>query len=88
MEVLLEETTDLRLGDTNSTLRYGLLAQTEAGRKRYGVSVSNERTGERTLVRDAVLSRPDAEALLARLVAGTVTPVTFRDVVEDFVAEI
>lgn len=88
MEVLLEETTDLILGDTHCTLRYGLLAQSVEGRNRYGVSVSNERTGERALVRDAVLSRPDAEALMARLVAGAVTPVTLRDVVEDFVAEI
>ena len=88
METLLEVRNDLTSGEAHSTLRYELLAQPMAERIGYGVAVTNERTGERAVVADALTRRADAEALLRRISEGTVTPVTLWDVVEDFVAEI
>lgn len=48
----------------------------------YGILV--ESGGEREVLRSVTSSRRRAEALLALLVRGRVTPTTARDVVEDW----
>ena len=64
-------------------VRYYLLASgTSGGRRMYGILV--ESGGEREVLRSVTSSRRRAEALLALLVRGRVTPTTARDVVEDW----
>lgn len=67
----------------NSTARYYLL-QEPLGEDAevYGVAV--EYGGERAELRSLTVSRRRAEALLERMRRGRVTPVTARDVVEDW----
>lgn len=88
MEIYQTEVKDLSLGENYCRLRYSLLAEPAKDRTRYGVSVFNETTGEETVVPDALLDPNTGERLLEMLVSGGVTPMTLRDVVEDFVAEI
>ena len=61
-------------------IRYDLL--TESGR--YGVCV--EYGGERVILSGLTAERGQAENLLRIMVRGAVTPVTARDVAEDFLA--
>ena len=88
MEILKEATTDLEVNGALWSLRYALLAQPDEEQTRYGVAVSNDTTGERAMISDVLLRPTDGEALLSRMAAGGVTPLTLREVVEDFVAEI
>ena len=54
--------------------------------RRFGVRVETSR-GEAASVADVSGDREEAEALIDRLCAGTVTPVTLRDVVSDWLYE-
>ncbi|MCI8909774.1 MAG: hypothetical protein HFG09_03755 [Oscillibacter sp.] len=69
-----------------SDVRYYLL-QEPLGEEAecYGVAV--EYGGERAELRDLTPSRGRAEELLERMRRGQVTPVTARDVVEDWLLE-
>lgn len=88
MDIYQTAVKDLELEGKRCRLRYSLLAEPAADRTRYGFSVRNETTGEETLVPDALLDPKAGERLLEKLISGGVTPVTLREVVEDFVAEI
>lgn len=87
METLKEEIINLESNDGYWTIRYALLAEPVGSSTRFGVSAFNETTGEQMEVHDVLLHQQDGEELLSRLAAGGVTPVTLRDVVEDFIAE-
>lgn len=64
-------------------VRYYLLEdETDEGRPLYGIQV--EYGGERMSILELTCSRQRAEALLGLLIRGCVTPVTVRDVVEDW----
>ena len=65
-------------------VRYYLLQQ-GAAPVSYGVAVEADGVGE--AIPDITASRGRAEALLGRLMAGEVTAVTARDVVEDWLLE-
>ena len=65
-------------------LEYHLLEELrEDGRKDYGVEVCSS-FGDSDCVRGITVCCEDAGALLRLLVRNTVTPVTLRDVVEDW----
>nr|WP_325296801.1 DUF6514 family protein [uncultured Dysosmobacter sp.] len=65
-------------------VRYYLLEGREGdGRRAYGILV--EGGGDRQAVPSVTSSRQRAEALLAMLMRGRVTPTTARDVVEDWI---
>ncbi|MDO4314685.1 MAG: DUF6514 family protein [Oscillospiraceae bacterium] len=67
-------------------VRYYLLAgEVRDGRRMYGVLV--ESGGGRELIPSVTPSRRRAQSLLALLVQGHVTPVTARDVVEDWLLD-
>lgn len=51
----------------------------------FGVAVRNMQTGEETGVHAIFLHMEEAEALVEKLAAGSVTPCTLRDVVEDYI---
>lgn len=64
-------------------VRYYLLEEApDNGRRLYGILV--EHGGERISLLELTCSRRRAEALLGLLIRGCVTPVTVRDVVEDW----
>ncbi len=67
------------------TLRYTLSLWDDGS---YAVSVRNRTTGEQVLIPDLTRSPALAERLFDLLVRGGVTPVTFLDVVEDFLAAV
>ena len=65
-----------------AAVRYYLLVEETAGVERYGLQV---RCGEETeTVPDVTVSRRRIQALLGAMVRGGVTPVTAREVVEDW----
>ena len=65
------------------TVRYSLVADDlENAGENYGVLV--ESGGERLLLRGITVSQRRIQALLGLLMAGNVTAVTVRDVVEDW----
>lgn len=66
-------------------VRYYLLLGSTAGQTSYGIAV--EAGGEGEAVLDLTVSRSRAEALMRRLIAGSVTAVTVRDVVDDWLLE-
>ena len=88
MEIYQTTVKDVELEGRQCRMRYSLLAEPAVDRTRYGFAVCNESTGEETVVPDALLDPRDGKRLLAKLVSGSVTPLTLREVVEDFVAEI
>ena len=51
----------------------------------YGIAV--EAGGEGEAVLDLTVSRSRADALMRRLIAGSVTAVTVRDIVDDWLLE-
>lgn len=86
MKTLLHETRELIGGQICCTLDYTLLAQMQGAAARFGVSVKNEQTGETAEVMDVTGDRQQAVAFFKSVVRGQVTPVTLREVAEDFVA--
>ncbi len=54
--------------------------------RRFAIALRNDHTGERAILADITPDPVTALALYDLLVRGGVTPVTFRDVVEDFLA--
>lgn len=54
----------------------------------FAIALRNALTGEQALVMDITPDPVAALALYGLLVRGGVTPVTFRDVVEDFLAAV
>ncbi len=53
----------------------------------YGVSIENEITGELETVADITDDLCVSEKLFDLLLTGSVTPVTLKEVVEDFIVE-
>lgn len=53
---------------------------------RYGISLCNRNTGELVTIQDITTDPEAARALFGRLVRGSVTTVSFREIVEDFLA--
>lgn len=66
-------------------VRYYLLLGNTAGHPSYGIAV--EAGGEGEAVLDVTVSRSQADALMRRLIAGSVTAVTVRDIVDDWLLE-
>lgn len=62
------------------------LLPTDRGSEAYAIRIENETTGEEMFILDITEDQAAAESLFCLLIDGAVTPVTFRDVVEDFVA--
>ena len=54
----------------------------------YAISLQNRTTGEQVLISDITRSPVLADRLFELLVRGSVTTITFRDVVEDFLAAV
>lgn len=54
---------------------------------RYGITVTNECSGETRTISDVSTLRSLSEQLFDLILRGFVTPVTLMDVAEDFVAE-
>lgn len=52
----------------------------------YGISVRNQHTGEKVTIRDVSTNQGLSEQLFDLILGGFVTPVTLKDVAEDFVA--
>lgn len=75
----------LSLGETSLTLRYTLSRWDDGS---YAISLQNRTTGEQVLISDLTHSPALADRLFELLVRGSVTTITFRDVVEDFLAAI
>ena len=70
-------------------IEYTLFSKhTERDTESYGVTVKNEITGETATISDITENLQTSEALFDRLLTGCVTPMSLKDVVEDFVAEI
>lgn len=89
MEHILEETRVIHTYQGNMTVRYVLLAQeADGGVTQYGVTITNEATGERSRAMRITSDEGRAAEFFERISRGLVTPVTFLDVAEDFVAEI
>ena len=53
----------------------------------YGIALWNHSSLERSFLPDITVDAQRALALFERLIRGQVTTVTFRDVVEDYLAE-
>lgn len=87
MEHILTEMKKVATEQGNMTLRYELLAETKEGMTQYGAAVTNENTEERTRVMELTADRGRAAEFFGRISRGNVTPMTMREVAEDFVAE-
>lgn len=87
MNTLVEETASLETEQMCCPLRYVLAAQMVEGSERFAVAVRNERTGEQAQVADLTSDRQRAMDFFLKIVRGLVTPVTLREVAEDFVAQ-
>lgn len=64
-------------------LCYYLLAEKQKERERYGIKIEAE-DGEAESVPDVTVSAEGIRRLLDILVRNTVTPVTLRDIIEDW----
>lgn len=53
----------------------------------YGIMIQNLTTGETASVQDLTRIRGKAEGVFSRIIAGTVTAVTLKEIAEDYVAE-
>ena len=73
------------LVEATLTLRYTLSRGNDGS---YAISLQNRTTGEQVLISDISRSPVLADRLFELLVRGSVTTITFRDVVEDFLAAI
>ncbi len=87
MEHIMTKTGALHTDAQTISLRYELTAQNCGGTVQYGVSVTNEGTGEQAALADLTGDLQRAQAFFARISSGLVTPVTLRETAEDFVAE-
>ena len=88
MKHILTEIRSFPTTEGTMTLRYELLAETAAGLTQYGAAVTNEGTGEQVRVMELTSDQNLASEFFDKISRGLVTPVTMRDVAEDFVAEI
>jgi len=68
-------------GHGYTVLKYELIASEEG--ERWGLSCSLEATGESAAAEDVRSVRSEAEDIMKRMAAGTVTPVSFYDILYD-----
>lgn len=88
MEHILTETRLILTPQGNVSIRYELLAQkADGGITLYGAAITNEMTGEQEQIMKITSDERRALEFFERISRGLVTPVTFIDVAEDFVAE-
>lgn len=52
----------------------------------YGISVHNQHTGEKIIIRDISTDQGLSEQLFDLILGGFVTPITLKDVMEDYIA--
>jgi hypothetical protein len=84
---IITKTLDTEAGEIR--LSYQLLESgQEQGVTQYGVSVRNDTTGEAAQVSDLTTDPTQAAAFLEKVSGGLVTPVTFWEIAQDFVASI
>lgn len=86
MKELRKTTENMQWMGQEQMICYRLFEQPGEGRSCYGVSVENPNTGEYAVVEDVTLERDRAEQLMDLLTVGQVTPVSLREIVEDFIA--
>jgi hypothetical protein len=85
-EILTKENT-LVTEQRSYTMRYALL-QGEQAPKEFAVSVQNVETGEVATVWELTSDQQQAMEFFGRVTRGTVTPVSLREIAEDFVAQL
>lgn len=69
-------------------LEYTLFSnRTERNTESYGVRVENKLTGEKAAIGDITENLTTSEKLFDLLLTGCVTPVSLKEVVEDFIVE-
>ena len=87
MKLLLSESRllDTPLGELS--IRYELLRE-EREPKYYSVRLWNETTGERSQAPELTTDRDLALRFFEGVLRGSVTPLTLREIVEDFLAEL
>lgn len=84
----------IRQNSTNFTgmakcLEYTLFSTiTDRNTESFGVKVQNKITGESAMIKDITENQAASEKLFDLLISGCVTPVSLKDVVEDYIAEI
>ena len=85
MKNIRTATISLSSDEAALTVRYSLSLWDDGS---YGITVQNRTTGEQVLISDLTHSPALADRLFDCLVRGNVTTITFRDVVEDFLAAV
>ena len=85
MKNIRTATISLSSDEAALTVRYTLSLWDDGS---YAISVQNRTTGEQVRLSDLTHSPQLVERLFELLVRGSVTTITFRDVVEDFLAAV
>lgn len=89
MEIIQEKTIVAETEGGVLELSYTLYSMpTLRGTGSFGILLRNRATGESDMISDITGDLSAAVHLFEQLVRGKVTPVTLRDVVEDFVADL
>lgn len=83
MKNLRKETIQIPTAGAAITMTYILCEDADGS---YAIALENRTAGERCVIPNITSSPDRAGALFERLVRGSVTTVTFRDVVEDALA--
>lgn len=87
MKLLRTETIHLKTEAGEITLDYTLVESSgDLTRMSYGIALCNRDTTELVYVLDITSDPETARTLFEHMVKGSVTTISFRDVVEDFLA--
>ena len=88
MNIIQTETQTVHTANGVLRLRYRLFSEEfrETGRE-YGTSITSLDTGEERTVSALTCDEARARVFFARLVRGSVTPVSLMDLAEDFILE-
>ena len=86
MKLILTETRWIETPAEDLSIRYELLSGDGSGTAQYSVRLLNENTGEIAEVRDLTADEGRALRFFDSVLRGSVTPVTLREIAEDFAA--
>lgn len=87
MKIIRFNKISAKINNTIHILTYELLSDTVPGRESYGIVIMDQTTGSVEMILDLTSLEYKAEEFYLRLIQGRATPITLKDLADDFLAE-
>lgn len=87
MKIIRFNKISAKINNSIHILTYELLADTVPGRESYGIIIMDQTTGAVEMLLDLTSLEYRAEEFYLKLIQGRATPISLKELAEDFLAE-